>query len=282
MRSMPSPASTRVVDTPSSATHASRSTWPPPRSTVRSSSADDRAVAATRPRRVRSVGRVAAARGADEVVAPRRSSSAAPSPSIRRNDVDRGARARRAARGRTPITKLMPTPMAMSSTRTSPVRQPSGSIRLNSTTTNTVKNAWPTTKCTAPGVYAARNVTIGSTIQSAVSSPPIDEDPRSRPRSRGACRATAWIAGDPGPERVRPQHAQRAEHHPEGVVEVEQPSRSAPRSRGRATPRTAARKRTDRGSSGRAMRVRARAPADGDGRGSAGRPAPGRRRRRRR
>ena len=44
--------------------------------------------------------------------------------------------------------------------------------------------------------------------------------------------------GDPGAERIRPQHAQRAEHHPERVVDVE---RLADRHRDRETERGAQR-----------------------------------------
>ena len=61
-------------------------------------------------------------------------------------------------------TRLTTVPTAMSPRRTSPVLQPCGSSRLKSTTTNTVNDAWPRTKCTADGVYADRKTAIGSSV----------------------------------------------------------------------------------------------------------------------
>ncbi len=60
----------------------------------------------------------------------------------------------------------MAQPMAMSTTRASPVFQPDGCSRLKSTTTNTVNDACPTTKPTADGAYAARKVTTGRATHS--------------------------------------------------------------------------------------------------------------------
>ncbi len=71
-----------------------------------------------------------------------------------------------------PTTMLTPTPRAMSCSRTSPVRQPSGTLRLNRSTTSTVKHAWPTMKLTVPGVYAERNASGGSAIHNQVVSLP--------------------------------------------------------------------------------------------------------------
>ena len=141
----------------------------------------------------------------------------------------------------------MPAPMATSCTRTSPVRQPSGTRMLNSTTTNTVNAACPTTKFTAPGVYAARNTTIGQ------------RDPQTRCRRRRSSPSTRVATPKPheragerlqrgrtGAERVRAQHRQRRRAPPRTRARPRWSSPRGPRARGRAPARAALRNRTDR------------------------------------
>ena len=122
-----------------------------------------------------------------------------------------------------PASTLTPTPSAMFSSRTSPVDQPSGTSRLNSTTTNTVKLACPTTKCTAPGRVPGQE----------------DRDRQDRPTARRCLgpddvhdgRRDREPDGGPGQRlergHTRPEHAgaqdrQRAEHDPERVLDREQ------------------------------------------------------------
>ena len=113
----------------------------------------------------------------------------------------------------------MPAPMAMSCTRTSPVRQPSGTKMLNSTTTNTVNAAWPTTKFTAPGVYRRGTRRSAGRSTTTVSSPPIvaitaDATPEADQRTEQCLQR-----GRAGAERVRAQDRQRREDHPERVLD---------------------------------------------------------------
>ena len=55
----------------------------------------------------------------------------------------------------------------MSSIRTRPTVQPTGSMMLNSTSTITVKAAWPAVNEMAAGTKAAISTTNGSSTQSA-------------------------------------------------------------------------------------------------------------------
>ena len=78
----------------------------------------------------------------DRYAAPERNASARSSPTI--DAAPRG-------QNTTPTTRLTAQPMATSSTRSSPTRQPAGASRLNSTTIVTVNAAWPTRNGVVPG-----------------------------------------------------------------------------------------------------------------------------------
>src|SRR6266536_5718722 len=141
------------------------------------------------PRSVRNTSKASAARATSASAACRLAST---SRSLRRPSRYPNAASRQAASARyraasadrswpvaprghssTATTRLTPIPSAMSSSRTSPIRQPCGWRRSNRTITNSVKPAWPTRKDTTVGTYAARNATIGSVIHSPTSSVPM-------------------------------------------------------------------------------------------------------------
>ena len=112
----------------------------------------------------------------------------------------------------------------MSSTRTNPVCQPSGSMMLNrSTTTNTVNDACPTTKCTAPGRVrgrgrprsAARSTAQWSRRRRTRGSPPsTTPNPMSGAERRPATRSR------PVPNAFD-RSTLSVPDHPERVVDVE-------------------------------------------------------------
>ena len=107
----------------------------------------------------------------------------------------------------------------MSPRRTSPVFQPCGSSRLNSTTTNTVNEAWPRTKCTADGVYAGQeHGDRQERPQEPVARGDADQPGGGQEADERAEQALGHRVA--GRQRVAAQHAERAEGDPEGVGHV--------------------------------------------------------------
>ena len=111
-------------------------------------------------------------------------------------------------------------PSATSSIRTSPTRQPIGSMMLNRITTRTVNAACPAANEMAVGANPATNTVSGSSDHSdtgLVPSTSTSAAPTAKPMTVPQQRPGS---GRPCRERGRAQHRQRAEHDPEAVADV--------------------------------------------------------------
>ena len=111
---------------------------------------------------------------------------------------------------------------ATSSTRSSPTRQPTGSMMLNRITSVSVNAAWPAANEIAAGATPAKRTASGSSTQSTVGVRADQQQrARRRRRTRRPCRAAAQRVL-PGVQGVGAQHRQRAEHDPERVLHAGQ------------------------------------------------------------
>ena len=105
--------------------------------------------------------------------------------------------------------------------RTSPTFQPTGSRRLKSTRTTTVKAACPAANEIAAGAYDATSTARGKTIHErgmVGADRQDDQAADGEPRDRAQHGADAARSRRQG---TRPQHRHGAEHHPEAVLDAE-------------------------------------------------------------
>ena len=121
-----------------------------------------------------------------------------------------------------PTTRLTAQPIAMSSTRSSPTRQPAGWMMLKRITSVSVNAACPAANEIAAGATPASRTASGSRNHSSVVSVPISAQhaaPTTKPTTVPSDAAHDALAGV---QRVRSQHRQRAEDHPERVLHAAQ------------------------------------------------------------
>ena len=158
-------------------------------------------------------------RARDRTPRPPRPRGARPRPGSDRRTTAPRPRVRRAATTPAPTTTLIPAPMATSSTRTSPTRHPSGTKMLNSTTTNTVNDAWPDHEVHRAGSEAGEEHHHRQQHPEHALVAPDRQHHRRRDREADDAAGEGLERGGPGSQRGRAQHGERAEDGPERVLE---------------------------------------------------------------